>query len=181
MRSSTEDQAIVTAMRFPLGLAAAAAAVLLLAPAAGTLAEAKSRLDLLRLAGLRAVRVTSIWDPAAPHPSASELAALNNLAAAAKLDAIDLFVSVYNFGTRTTPLSDDQQTSFADYAAELARGVPDLQNFIIGNEPNLNRFWMPQFNLDGSDAAAPAYLSLLYRTYTGVLLPAGDGDLLLPA
>jgi hypothetical protein len=50
----------------------------------------------------------------------------------------------------------------------LARAVPDLRNFIIGNEPNLNRFWLPQFNLDGSDAAAPAYLSLLARTYTAL-------------
>jgi hypothetical protein len=173
-------------MRFPLAAAAVAAVVLLVAPAAypagpslivgaaeddvkaGSLAEAKARLDLLRLAGLQAVRVTAIWDPADPHPAAGELLALNNLTAAAKLDAIDVFVSVYNFGSRTTPLTDEQQASFANYAAELARGVPDLQNFIIGNEPNLNRFWLPQFNLDGTDAAAPAYLSLLARTYTAL-------------
>jgi hypothetical protein len=64
-------------------------------------------------------------------------------------------VAVYNFGSRTTPLSADDQVSFANHAAALARQVPDLQNFIIGNEPNLNRFWLPQFNADGSDAAAP--------------------------
>ena len=33
--------------------------------------------------------------------------------------------------------------------------------FFVGNEPNLNRFWLPQFNADGSNAAAPAYLALL--------------------
>ena len=32
---------------------------------------------------------------------------------------------------------------------------------IVGNEPNLNRFWMPQFAADGSGASAPAYLELL--------------------
>jgi hypothetical protein len=94
---------------------------------AGTLAEAKARLDLLSLAGLQAVRVTAIWDPADPHPTADMLLALNNLTAAAKLDAIDVFVSVYNFGSRTTPLTDEQQASFANFAAELATGVPDLQ------------------------------------------------------
>ena len=36
---------------------------------------------------------------------------------------------------------------------------------IVGNEPNLNRFWLPQFNPDGTDAAAPAYLALLARSY----------------
>jgi hypothetical protein len=186
MWSSTNGQAIVPPMRFPLAAATAAAVVLLAAPAArsagptlvvgaaeddvkaGTVAEAKARLDLLKLAGLEAVRVTAVWDPANPHPAPGEVEALNNLTAAAKLDAIDVFVSVYNFGSRTTPLTDDEQASFANYAAELARDAPDVRNFIIGNEPNLNRFWLPQFNLDGSDAAAPAYLSLLARTYTAL-------------
>jgi len=36
---------------------------------------------------------------------------------------------------------------------------------IVGNEPNLNRFWLPQFGLDGSNAASPAYLQLLAETY----------------
>ena len=47
----------------------------------------------------------------------------------------------------------------------MARAVPYARDFIVGNEPNLNRFWLPQFNEDGSNAAAPAYLSLLARTY----------------
>ncbi len=36
---------------------------------------------------------------------------------------------------------------------------------IVGNEPNLNRFWMPQFALNGTGASAPAYLRLLATTY----------------
>ena len=39
---------------------------------------------------------------------------------------------------------------------------------IVGNEPNLNRYWLPQFNDDGSDAAAPAYEALLAQTYDAV-------------
>jgi hypothetical protein len=135
---------------------------------AGTLTEAKAKLDLLKVAGLGAVRVTSIWDPTHPDPTADEVNQLNNLTAAAKLDGLDVFVAVYNFGSKTTPLSADDQASFANHAVALARQVPDLQNFIIGNEPNLNRFWLPQFNADGSDAAAPAYLSLLAKTYTAL-------------
>jgi hypothetical protein len=130
-----------------------------------TMSEAKAKLDLLRLAGLDAVRVTSIWDPDNPAPGAEELLTLKNLTAAADLDGMKVFTSVYNFGSKTTPLSEEAQTSFATHAATLAREVPGLRNFIIGNEPNLNRFWLPQFNADGTDAAAPAYLSLLYRTY----------------
>jgi hypothetical protein len=135
---------------------------------AGTLAEAKAKLDLLKVAGLGAVRVTSIWDPAHPDPTADEVNQLSNLTAAARLDGLDVYVAVYNFGSRTTPLTADDQASFANHAVALARAVPDLKNFIIGNEPNLNRFWLPQFNADGSDAAAPAYLSLLAKTYTAL-------------
>jgi hypothetical protein len=167
-------------------VSAAAAAVMLIGPAAhaggpallvgaaeddvkaATLSETKAKLDLLRLAGLDAVRVTSIWDPDNPAPSDGELLNLQNLTTAAELDGMDTFVSVYNFGSKTTPLTEDEQASFASHAATLARRVPDLHNFIIGNEPNLNRFWLPQFNPDGTDAAAPAYLSLLYRTYTAL-------------
>ena len=175
-------------------LAAAATAVLLIvAPAArsggpglivgaaeddvkaNTLVQAQAKLDLLKLLGLDAVRVTSIWDPADPDPSPDELTKLQNLAAAAKVDSIDVFVSVYNGGSRTTPLSDADQESFAEHAAAIARAVPDVQNFVIGNEPNLNRFWLPQFDPDGSDAAAPAYLRLLARTY--IALKAVDSTI----
>jgi hypothetical protein len=130
-----------------------------------TPSEAKARLDLLKLAGLDAVRVTSIWDPEHPTPGPDAILQLRNLTQAAALDGMKVFASVYNFGSRTTPLTDGAQASFAAHAAYLARNVPGLTNFIIGNEPNLNRFWLPQFNADGTDAAAPAYTSLLARTY----------------
>ena len=163
-------------------LAAAAAAALVAGPASAggpalligaaedqvkqsSLTETKAKLDLLKLAGLNAVRVTSIWDPENPAPPPEELAALRNLVSAGQLDGIEVFVATYNFGSKTTPLSDSAQESFAAHAAALAGGVPGLRDFIIGNEPNLNRFWLPQFNADGSDAAAPAYLTLLDRTY----------------
>jgi hypothetical protein len=40
-----------------------------------------------------------------------------------------------------------------------------VRHVIVGNEPNLNRFWLPQFALDGSNAASPAYFQLLAETY----------------
>ena len=36
---------------------------------------------------------------------------------------------------------------------------------IVGNEPNLNLFWLPQFGADGGDAAAAGYEALLADTY----------------
>jgi hypothetical protein len=43
--------------------------------------------------------------------------------------------------------------------------VPYVRDVIVGNEPNLNRFWMPQFTRTGLDAAASSYLGLLAQTY----------------
>jgi hypothetical protein len=39
---------------------------------------------------------------------------------------------------------------------------------IIGNEPNINRFWLPQFDRKGKDVAAPAYELLLARSYDAI-------------
>ncbi len=133
-----------------------------------TLVGAQAQLNLLRLAGFGAVRVTAIWAPGDRKPSESELEQIGNVAAAAELTGMGVFVAVYQFGSRTTPLTDTARTEFADFAAAIAREVPGVTGLIIGNEPNLNRFWMPQFNLDGSDAAAPAYLALLAETYDAV-------------
>jgi hypothetical protein len=43
--------------------------------------------------------------------------------------------------------------------------VPSIGDVIVGNEPNLNRFWLPQFGEEGNDVAAPAYYALLAEVY----------------
>ncbi len=48
------------------------------------------------------------------------------------------------------------------------RGIPGLRHVIVGNESNLNLFWMPQFGRSGQDLAAPAYERLLARTYDAI-------------
>jgi hypothetical protein len=47
----------------------------------------------------------------------------------------------------------------------MVRRVPTIREYIVGNEPNLNRYWMPQFGPNGEDVAAPAYVKLLAQTY----------------
>ena len=129
------------------------------------LVTAKTNMSLLRLAGFRAVRITSTWAPGARAPAAAELKILRNVAAAASLNSVRVYVSVYHAGAKTTPLTPEARTQFAAYAAALVRQLPSFRNVIVGNEPNLNRFWLPQFGPDGSNAAAPAYLELLATVY----------------
>jgi Cellulase (glycosyl hydrolase family 5) len=130
-----------------------------------TLVAAKAQMDLLRLAGFNAVRVTQIWAPGQTEPSADDLTVLRNVVEAANLDGVTVMVTVTNVGNRTTPLTLEDRDQFAAYAAALARALPEVRHFVIGNEPNINRYWLPQFNPDGSDAAAPAYEALLAETY----------------
>lgn len=130
-----------------------------------TIVTAKTQLDLLSLAGLRAVRITSTWAPGLTEPVSGEQNAIDIVASAANLTGTRVFVSVYNADSRTTPLTDGDRIEFASYAAAIAAKNPTVRDFVIGNEPNLNRFWLPQFGPDGSNAAASSYLALLIRTY----------------
>jgi hypothetical protein len=127
--------------------------------------DAKANMTLLRLAGFKAVRITSNWLPGQTAPADVEAAILRNVATAAALSGVEVYVSVYHPGSRTTPLTAEARTEFAAYAAALVRANPSFRHVIVGNEPNLNRFWLPQFAEDGSGASAPAYLSLLSETY----------------
>jgi hypothetical protein len=135
------------------------------APRSASITVAKAQMDLLVAAGFQAVRITQEWHPGDTALSAGERQVLENVAAAAKLDAVTVICVVMNHGSSTTPLTPEDQGDFARFAASVARTIPSIRIFVVGNEPNLNRYWLPQYNEDGSDAAAPAYESLLAQTY----------------
>ncbi len=128
----------------------------------------KAKLTLLRLAGFTSVRVTSQWQGSETTPTDTELTTLRNVAGAAQLSAVKVYLSVYPRGSSVTPLTPEAQDAFVQYVTVLKQQLPSVKDVIVGNEPNLNRFWMPQFNADGTDAAAPAYLALLARTYDAI-------------
>ncbi len=125
---------------------------------------AKAKLDLLKLAGFGAVRITEIWAPGDRAPTAVEQQRLAAVTGAAKLDGMKVFLTVTNAGSKTTPLTTAQQADFAAFAATIVRryGITEI---VVGNEPNNNRFWLPQFALDGSDTAAQSYETLLAASY----------------
>jgi hypothetical protein len=61
---------------------------------ASTLVEAQTRMTLFRLAGFRALRITSFWTPGLSAPSEGELEVLENVAGAAHLNGVRLYVTV---------------------------------------------------------------------------------------
>jgi hypothetical protein len=136
--------------------------------------ESEAEMAILRLAGFKAVRVTSFWRPGLSEPTPHEAMVLGNIATAAALHGVRVYVSVYNEGSRTTPLTATARAEFASYAAAIAGASPGFRDVIVGNEPNLNRFWLPQFDARGKGASAPAYLRLLAATYDSLKVAAPD-------
>jgi hypothetical protein len=119
---------------------------------------------LTRRAGFRAIALSAVWTPPATTIDAAQLGPLRSAARAAAANGIEPIVAVYSF-SGVTPLTDEARGQFASFAASIPRSIPEVRDVVVGNEPNLNLFWMPQFAADGSDAAAPAYLALLTRSY----------------
>ena len=130
--------------------------------------NAGAKMALAGEAGLDTIRITSIWRPGQTSVAGDELATLQTVADAATANGIRLIVSVYPYGSATTPRYATTRKQFAAYAASIPRLIPSIRYVIVGNEPNLNRFWMPQFTKKGLDAAASSYLGLLAQTYDAI-------------
>jgi hypothetical protein len=152
-------------------------------------AVARTKLRETRAAGFVAAITNSFWAPGQREPSAQEITELRNAAVAAKAARVRPLVIVQSVGSRTTPRTPELRSEFAAYSASIARQIPEFRDFIIGNEPNLNRFWLPQFGPDGENVAARDYLALLAETYDalkavskdvrvigGALAPRGGDD-----
>jgi hypothetical protein len=131
-------------------------------------------LEQLAGAGFDAVAITSYWDPGQTAPSAPELETLRDLARRAGERKLRIFLAIFQRGSSTTPLTPEARSEFAAYAAAIVRDVPEIRDLIVGNEPNVNRFWMPQFSPDGESAAPAAYLALLAEAYDAA--KAADPD-----
>jgi hypothetical protein len=128
-------------------------------------AFAKTEMDKLRLAGFDTIRLTQTWSKGETKLGPNDTITLGNAINAAQFTGVRVVLSIYPFGSSVTPLTEEDRLAFTQYAADIATRYPLVHDFIIGNEPNLNRFWLPQFGASGEDVAAPAYLQLLAETY----------------
>ena len=135
---------------------------------------AKSKMDMAALAGLDTVRMSVLWQPGEQLVGGDDEIVLRNASAAAQLDGVRLIVSIYPRDWRSAPLTSRARGEFASYAASIAKEFPAIRDFIVGNEPNLNLFWMPQFGAGGVDMAARSYELLLARTYDALKLVSDD-------
>ncbi len=121
-------------------------------------------MELARRAGFGTIVLSSVWSRPETTPDNPELERLHAAIDAAQAVGIRPIVAVYSFSGET-PVSGRDRVEFGSYAAAILRGIPELKTISLGNEPNSNQFWMPQFGLGGTDAAARAYFELLETAY----------------
>jgi hypothetical protein len=132
------------------------------------LQDSKATTALGVAAGLDTVRISAQWRTGLTALGEGDAAAIGDAVAAAKAARVRIVISLYPFGSSVTPLSEQDRADFAAWSADVARRFPYVHDFVVGNEPNLNRFWMPQFGPDGEDVAAPAYEALLAQAYDAI-------------
>ena len=70
-----------------------------------------------------------------------------------------------------------EQADFAAFAAALVQALPDVDDFVVGNEPNLEPFWLPQFGPTGQTSPPPATRICSRRSYDA--LKAVDPNMLV--
>src|SRR5437763_8143704 len=126
---------------------------------------AQAEMREAKLVGFDTVRFTQTWVKGQTALGPNDRILLGNATIAAQLSGIRVVLSLYPYGSSVTPLTDQDRSDFAAFCVDVADSFPLVHDFIIGNEPNLNRFWLPQFGPNGEDAAAPAYEQLLATTY----------------
>jgi hypothetical protein len=126
---------------------------------------ADHKVGLATLAGFNALNVTTAWVPGQTRPTPEELTILRSVSAATVKRNMHFVITAYAPRPSFAPVSEEQQQSYAEFSATLARELPSIRGFAVWNEPNLRGFWLYQFDEAGQDIAARDYTALLAKTY----------------
>jgi hypothetical protein len=129
--------------------------------------------------GFGDVRLTVQWDETQPAaiPFQAELGAALDCAL---LSDIRPILAVYPLHAAAIGSSPSAQAAFASFVALVGTAFPQARDFIVGNEPNVNRFWQPQY-VGGEDAAATDYEHTLAASYDALKEVRPDATVWGPA
>jgi hypothetical protein len=127
-------------------------------------ADPERFLTVMNDVGMSEVRVTILWDPAAPTTIKDQEQIARMIPFAQTRGIRVLFV--VDLATPTAVGNSAAAAGrFAAFTAQVARTFPTVKDIIVGNEPNQTRFWQPQYNRNGTPAACVAYERLLAASY----------------
>jgi hypothetical protein len=119
--------------------------------------------ELMEL-GLSANKMTVNWDPSRPDVIV-ERAFLDRSVPVAIERGLHVSFGIHIGKARAITRSRRSIDSFVAWLQKLARTYPAVTEYVIGNEPNLTRFWQPQFDRRGRNVSGIAFAVFLARSY----------------
>jgi hypothetical protein len=140
-------------------------------------AVARHYVQLSKDAGFNAAMVSVMWRRGQRRPSAQATSILRNVVAATKRSRLKPFLLVWHGLSGETPRTPAERADFAAFAAAAVQKLPGVRHVVVGNEPNLDTFWRPQFGASGHNLAASGYEDLLARSYDAI--KATDHDVVV--
>jgi hypothetical protein len=133
--------------------------------------------DQMTSHGLGAIRISVDYE-SAESTTIQQEAQLERAIRAAVERGVHVMLSIAP-GHATDVTSDPNGVqNFANYTALVARTFPDVKDFIIGNEPNLGRFWAPTYNANLSIVAGATYEATLAASYDALKAVNPDIDVI---
>jgi hypothetical protein len=118
----------------------------------------------LSAAGLTSNKMTVNWDPENPL-SITERSFFDRAIPEAEKLGIRLSFGIHIGKARAITGDPAALEKFTDWLRILAATYPQVTEFVVGNEPNLTRFWQPQFNANGTGASGIAFARFLAASY----------------
>jgi hypothetical protein len=114
--------------------------------------------------GMTENRVSIPWDARTPQAIPNQ-ASLDLWVPEAAIRGIHVVFAVTPAHPRDLTATRTAPVRFANFLQLLARTYPTVKDFVVGNEPNLNRFWQPQFSAKGKHLSPAAYERVLALSY----------------
>ena len=118
----------------------------------------------LRAAGLTSNKITVNWDSTRPL-EITERAFLDRAIPVAQAEGVQLSFGIHVGKARAITSDPEALEKFTQWLRILAVSYPQVKEFVVGNEPNLTRFWQPQFTDDGTGASGRAFAKFLAASY----------------
>ena len=119
----------------------------------------------IKALGMVENRFTVRWNPADPT-TIQEQGFLDRSLPAAARAGMRIVFDVYSMDELAFSSSPETRAAlFAAYLQTLARRYPQVNDFIVGNEPNESYFWQPQFGPAGEVVSAAAFLHVMTAAY----------------
>jgi hypothetical protein len=115
--------------------------------------------------GAQAFRLTLAWKPGQTDLDAERQAALAQGVDAVTARGLRVVLTVFADSGADAPTDELARRQYCAFVRAAIARNPAIDDVVIWNEPNSDRFWRPQFDAEGTSVAPAAYAALLARCY----------------